>query len=261
MVNSIISGIIGFFTDLILRKFMDVVKKYPAKRCLGKNIPTEILLTYPALYPPVADYIFSHRPRVNKESIHKKYRIYPAVSEAELRSISYLTSLCQQNDISFQIQSDEKTDNDFESNLISIGFSCFKSFDTLENNSFVDVDDTQSIQIKGNDNPFCAKDNRQYGIILRITAKFGNTRIVCAGFNEWGTSGAAFCLATMYEQIIESIQKYRGCFKGVGKIPDFIAVTEGYTEMDQKSKILEIWILDKNQIPVRVFPNDNSKTH
>lgn len=258
--QKICEQIFSFLFGLGFDKIAKWIKAGSVRRYLGKNNPNELILTYAVLYPPESKKYFCHGTRENGTTILKQYRIYPAVSEAEIRSIAYLNSLCSQNNISVQIKSDEETDTDFESNLLSVGLACFKTFDTLTNNSFIDVED-DFFKIKGNDNPFYRNSHHPYGIILRTTSDLGKTRIVCGGFNEWGTSGAAYCLAKKYKQIIQSIRKFRGWFTRWSKIPDFLVITEGAVKMDEKSQIVEIWILNKNQIPMRVFPSDASITH
>ncbi len=261
LLSCFLSGVFSFFIGLLFNKGFQWLKTGTVRRFLGKNSPKNIVLTYATLYPPTDENVFRHKQRKGGEVIREAYRVYPAVSEAEVRSIAYLNSFCSQNNIAIQIKSDEKTDSDFESDLISIGFACFKSFDIINNNLFFEKVNNDFFQIKGNNRPFRRNKKHPYGIIIRTTNDLGNTRIVCGGFNEWGTSGAVFCLCKKYKHIVESIHAYRWWFTRLNAIPDFLVITEGAIEMDEKSKIIEVWILNKNQMPVRVYPCDNSVTH
>lgn len=182
------------------------------------------------------------------------FRVFPNASIAEVRSISYLSSRLKCFNLSPDIlpDYDDRVDKNDTDNLISFGFECNKTKEIINNNPFVhSTNYGNAFLIKGHDASYNDSNNPNLGIILRKHYDNNNekdkdfSRVACAGFNEWGTSGAAYCLAHQFKKIIKEIKNSRSFFTNLfSPIPDFLCVIDTIPGHDGLVKIVSIWIKD-----------------
>lgn len=264
----IIKNIVPFFRTII-----DYFIKQKIKLILGGKELNNMILTFPSfgvhnllrkaqnddeiLNFAESVMCFFQVPSKRKPINNVLFRVFPIVSLAEVRSVSYLNSLLSSIDITPKILPDksETIEEDYSSNLISFGLSCTKSEEIINDNPFIEINkgtfmSSGNFSIKGSNLSFQNSREHSYAIIIRKTLVERNTRIVCAGFDEWGTSGAAYCLAKQYNVIYDNMKKINGvkCFY---KIPDFLCIVDAVREYDERAKIVAIWIEDdkvKNSI-------------
>ena len=267
--GNILSTIFFILQNVIpfLKTAIDYYKKRKIKLILGGKDLNNMILTFPSFgvinlrKPPQNDeealadaariICFFQIPSQKKAISQTFFRVFPIVSLAEIRSISYLNSLLNNVNITPQIKPDfsEIVDEDNSNNLISFGLFCTKSMDIINDNPFIELKKPElfgvpgNFTIKGLNISFQNSEEHSYAIIIRKTLVENNTRIVCAGFDEWGTSGAAYCLAKQHEIIYNSIKSVYP-FRCYREMPDFLCIIEAVREYDEKAQIHSVWIQD-----------------
>ena len=262
---SIIIGVIGVIIGIIgLYPLITVLKNYKTKRkirlLLGIKEHNIMILTFPSFGICCPEHREQENNDILNEASEKRcffhltsnktlqhnFRVYPTVSLAEVRSIGYLNSILNIIGITPEIESDaqERKDKTFTYDMISLGFDCFKTMEILRNNPFFDKTSDYKFNIIGLNNMYTMKSDVNWGIIMRLHNDEDKIRIICAGFNEWGTSGAAFCLENKYNEILKKIRK-KYPLKSILKIPDFLCFILSHPETgDETADIMSIWMKD-----------------
>lgn len=140
------------------------------------------------------------------------FSISNPVSIAEVRAANYLSSVIGVNTKNTPVlSSDIEIKSKLDASFISFGGSGgnHKTNDiiTSDSNQLVKVDGSQIISVRSSKPILTTQaltNQNDYGLILKINPKqFTTPRvwIMCAGFGEWGTSGAAYYLAHKWEEI------------------------------------------------------------
>jgi hypothetical protein len=127
---------------------------------------------------------------------------------SELRAVKYISSTFSKiKGSALSVSSDGDLKSTIDVNVISLGQANLKSQECLnhESNTIIEFDGREII-VKLNREIVITPETGDfdYGIILKIhPSQFKNrTWIVCAGFAEWGTSGAAWYLGNKWKKII-----------------------------------------------------------
>lgn len=139
------------------------------------------------------------------------FSISNPISIAEVRAANYLSSIIgAQAKNAPLLSSDIKIKDTLDLSFISLGGpgGNHKTNDILinESNQLAGFNDSQMTLRKLSKFVVTTKNlttDFNYGLILKINPQQFPNRIwiMCAGFNEWGTSGAAYYLANKWEQI------------------------------------------------------------
>src|SRR5689334_23288975 len=150
-------------------------------------------------------------------SLQAKFSISRPVSLCELRAASYLASaIGNAVGCTPTLQSDADVRPKLDMDFVAFGgpLSNFKSGDCQSNSSPRLAIFDQSIPqfLKPHTNvPLaeCTDKNFDYGLILKVRPEQFPERVwlMCAGFGEWGTSGAAWFLANRWEHIRKKVKK------------------------------------------------------
>jgi len=185
---------------------------------IAKWIPEEqnILRQFPLMKRANPKYLFSGE---------------SSASSCEVRGASYLASaLGRDGAISTEFKGDEALSDKLDIDFISFGgLSNTKTVDVFSNEAndlaFYD-EQRKAFVLKKDSTPLgTPQDGVDYGIILKIHPRQfnGRTWIVCAGYGEWGTSGAAYFLAHKWKEISAQV-------KGDGHFVCLIRVKAGQDE-------------------------------
>jgi len=144
---------------------------------------------------------------------HARFSISRPVSQCELRAASYLaSSIGNGTGCTPALRSDNDVRPILDLDFISFGgpLSNFKTEDCQVNDNnllaIFDQPNTRFLDRKtGNVLAAYADPTFDYGLILKLHPKQfpGRVWLACAGFGEWGTSGAAWYLANRWMEIRE----------------------------------------------------------
>lgn len=139
-----------------------------------------------------------------------RFSISRPVSQCELRAANYLSSSIGNGVGSTPaLRSDNDVRAVLDLDFVSFGgpLSNFKSEDCQSNSNnrlaIFDQANTRFLERTGNLLAACSDPNFDYGLILKVHPTQFPKRVwlVCAGFGEWGTSGAAWYLANRWTEI------------------------------------------------------------
>jgi hypothetical protein len=142
------------------------------------------------------------------------------VGDCEIRATSYLVqSIGKERDEMVGILSDEKAYDDLDYTLIALGsdssneISAFALREPANKFLFFRQEGTQTFIERIADKTryvgFQPPTLKDYGIILRLRSERFPMQsfFVCAGLGEWGTSGAAWYLATYWESLYKEFRQ------------------------------------------------------
>ena len=140
-----------------------------------------------------------------------RFAISRPVSQCELRAASYLSSSIGNGaGCTPALRSDNDIRSELDLDFISFGgpLSNFKSEDCQTNPgnrlAIFDQPNTSFVErATSNLVAICSDPNFDYGLILKVRPQQFPSRVwlMCAGFGEWGTSGAAWYLANRWAEI------------------------------------------------------------
>lgn len=183
------------------------------------------------------------------------------VNSCELRALKYLTSgFLNEFSVKTELVADidDSIDRILNMSFISIGGpdSNYKTEDLLSNdeNIFLTMDNKKIFS--KNDKKVLVENSPgvDYGLILRIRPKEFPDRVwlVCAGFGEWGTSGAAWFLSNKYSELLKEI---RGCcnFYYWGKGKNFAAIIRVKNRQDESADLIKVF---KSPEDINNFTNE-----
>lgn len=169
------------------------------------------------------------------------------ISSCEVRAANYLASaLGSEASNNAILTSDEDIDEVLNLSFISIGGpgSNWKTDDALRNesNRFVTFDHHGFVSAKSRELVFTPEEGFDYGLILRIRPDLFRNRvwIVCAGFGEWGSSGAAWYLANKWEELLK-IKKSWSNPRGIYRETDFAAIVRVQPRRDESAKLIRLF--------------------
>lgn len=142
------------------------------------------------------------------------YSISKPISSCEIRAAKYLTEiLSSELKIIPKLASDLELRTTTNINFISFGGpgSNLKTYDAIfhKDNNLVCFDNTRMWYIPDGQTLYSGPTaTHDFGLIMNVrpTEHSNNERawLVCAGFGEWGTSGAAYYLSRNWEKIAKS---------------------------------------------------------
>lgn len=211
LVLNVIGGILSGFAVLVLGWLWAIChRKYSRrkfKRVFGTNVEdTGYTLIYGAL--ELADRSSAHpylKPRGNPSY---RFSISFPVSISEVRASNYLAgTIGQIMGYTPGIRSDLELHDKLDLDFVAFGGprSNFKTLDCQMNdkNRLVVFDQDRFTNRANGENVVSFEPGFDYGMILKIRPQQFPNRvwIVCAGRDEWGTSGAAWFLANKWNEI------------------------------------------------------------
>jgi len=206
------------YLDLLqhVRKLWRYLSSLKFKRVFGKDSGKEYHLIYNICIPPEGIVFSKPEPKFKRKYYRRTKSLTTINSCATTRAIGYLVYAFGEKDIKPPtISSDEDNDTKMDFSFISIGgVTNLKSCDVLENKSnhflvFRCCRDKEKstryfIVSKSSGLPIVEFNKEfDYGFIIKIYPDNnpGRTWICCAGFGEWGASGAAWYLSRKWKDI------------------------------------------------------------
>jgi hypothetical protein len=141
------------------------------------------------------------------------YSMSVAVSESEIRAAKYLSeSIAVNTGHSAKLVADTAIADRRDISFVSLGLtSNLKSRDMINNsaNDFVRVEVDRFRSQRSGKNLVSASQTSDFGLIMKISPSnlHDRTWICCAGFGEWGTSGAAWYLARNWRTLRSKYRK------------------------------------------------------
>jgi hypothetical protein len=205
----------------LLNKAITYFKTWKFKRIFGRDSFDLFYVVYPGFVNPRLGSVF-HKPfsNVYRKRSSGATNLTAITSTADTRSIAYLVYVFANSvKVAPEVVSDAKCNEMMDLSFISIGgITNFKTVDLLDDdaNRFLDFKllDSAGLSIAnkktgevyviaGSDPGF------DHGFIIKIHPKNhrDKTWICCAGFAEWGTSGAAWYLSHNWKEIYRLVKK------------------------------------------------------
>jgi hypothetical protein len=261
---NVVGGIIVFILTAIYVSVRHRLRAYHLQRLLGFQFKkeTDIRIAYgQLLLIPVSDqngrqitHPYIKPPRRGGDTLTQSYSIEHPISECEVRSSTYISTLLgRPGNLHPILVSDTEASSLLDSNFISFGGpgSNYKTADVLasDTNIFIRMSVDGFSLHTGVKLPFACSGKADHGFILRITPPEFPERawIVCAGLGEWGTSGSSWFLANKWQELIEKIHPL-SYLSGIMHIPDFMAIIKVRPGQDQSASMVALYRNEKGNI-------------
>ncbi len=203
------------------------------KQVFGRDAGKEYYVIYNISIPP-PDTVFSKpEPKVKRDNYRRTRNLETINSCATTRAIGYLVyAFGESVNKPPIICSDIDTDGRMDVSFVSVGgVTSLKSCDVLRDLSNHFLDFTKDSIVHQLSRLPVIKFNTEvaYGLIIKINPHSNPERtwICCAGFEEWGTSGAAWFLATKWKHI----RKW-------AKDNPFAIITKAHYHSDESTEIV-----------------------
>ncbi len=190
-----------------LPKLWRYVLTWRSRQVFGTDIGKEFRIIYNVNIPPQGTVFAKPAPKVPRDNYRWTKDLTSVNSCATTRAIGYLVysfgGMASRPPI---VSSDVDADDRMDISFISIGgVTNLKTCDILRDasNYFLDFRGG-SIVDRSSQLPIVEASARvRYGLIIKINPQSNPDRtwICCAGFEEWGTSGGAWFLATKWKSI------------------------------------------------------------
>jgi hypothetical protein len=227
-------------------RFLRWILAWRFRRVFGKDAGKKYHIIYFIKYVPDKQTEFvSPKPKSKRRLYANAINLTCITPCAETRAMGYLVYSFEKNvklppTMASDIDADERVDISF----VSLGgIGNLKTCDLLEVESpFLGFDFKGNSILWEDSELVTAHDNVDCGLIVKIhpPKKPERTWICCAGVGEWGTSGAAWFLATRWKDIC----KWRDIQKRVFNKP-FAVITETRVGRDEST------------IPIHTFRNSD----
>lgn len=253
-IGSVFGGIIVAILTSLYFLFKRRMRKWWFKEIFGQDADKDG--TYHIVYaklslPDVCDqkgkllrYPYTKPPR-RAGSIDAGFSIENPVSSCEVRAAKYITatfgaSVEGQPILTSDIDI-ESSESPLDRSFISLGGSAsnWKTYDALGNSSnrFVTIESDEFISVETKKPVLVLDSQFDYGLILRLRPEEFPNRIwiVCAGLDEWGTSGAAWYLSKRWRKILWANWSWWNPF-GFGKGTDFATIVRVRRGQDESAK-------------------------
>lgn len=191
------------------RKLWRYLSTRKFRQVFGRDVRKEFHLIYNINVVPQGTVFNRPEPKVQRENYRRTQNLKTVNSCATTRAIGHLVyGFGKMVDIPLIISSDVDTDERMDMSFISVGgVTNLKTCDVLRDNSnhFLDYRSREPSIVHRSSGQAVAKPstNVAYGFIVKIHPNSNRERtwICCAGFEEWGTSGAAWFLANKWKDI------------------------------------------------------------
>lgn len=184
------------------------------------------------------------------------------VAESEVLAYRFIVNLLNSAKIEHKLESDFESNNNYwQGDILSLGLSNSESERILAANRLISVEKGDWI-IKGREEPIMPSDD-PYGMILRTTVN-GRTRLLCGGFNDFGTVGATRVFSEQNNKIIHILNKYYFTIDPFAFLPrpDFLIIVKGENNYSNNFGIVEVWTIGWWKEPVMLYRDkENSVLH
>lgn len=177
------------------------------KQVLGRDAGKEYHIIYNISIPPEDTIYLKPKPKVKRDNYRKTQNLTTINSCAVTRAIGHLVyAFGEKVNKPPTISSDVDTDDRMDISFISIGgLTNLKTCDLLKDNSnnFLDFNKRSIVHPSSKLPVIEFTGDVDYGFIIKIKPHSNPKRtwICCAGFGEWGSSGAAWFLARKWKDI------------------------------------------------------------
>ncbi len=208
---NVLGGIIVAGLTLLCRALWSKLRRRRFRQVFGDDVENDFYVIYPAYEVTFATGYRKPTSRVSRLRPVGGINLTAVNSTAGTRGVSHIAyAVGDYARNAPNIQSDHQMDDRMDISFVSIGgITNFKSLDLFDNakNVFLDFSFEQpapAIVSKQSKSPIVRPTKGiDYGLIIKINPSINEARtwICCAGFAEWGTSGAAWWLAHRWKQI------------------------------------------------------------
>ena len=237
VVWNVVGGAIVAGLTLAVQNIRKRLRRRSFRKVFGDVAEAEYYLIYGSFLSPSRETVYhKQRPQVPRRS-SSATNLTTVHSVSATRSVSYLAfEIGSNSETSPRIISDVDADPLMDISFISIGgLTNHKTVDLLDNeeNVFLDFGNESIVSKTSREAIVLADSEVDYGIILKISP-FDNPRrtwICCAGFGEWGTSGAAWWISRNWRTI------YRRA-----KCKPFACITRTRVGSDDSTRMVHLFL-------------------
>lgn len=254
VIGSVFGGILVAILTSLYFPFKRRMRKWWFKKIFGQDADKDgtyhivyAKLSLPGVFDQQGNPVTHpyYKPPRRAGSIPARFSIENPVSSCEVRAAKYITaafgtSVEGQPILTSDIDI-ESSESPLDRSFISLGGSAsnWKTYDVLDNssNKFVTIESDGFISVE-TEKPVLVLDSKfDYGLILRLRPEEFPHRvwIVCAGLDEWGTSGAAWYLSKRWRKILWATWSWWNPF-GFGKGTDFATIVRVRRGQDESAK-------------------------
>lgn len=206
---NVVGGAIVAGLTMAVQIINRILRRSSFRKVFGEVEKQDYYLIYASFLSPSRETVYyKDRTQVHRCSTSAT-NLTTIQSVSASRSVNYFAFVIGSNsEIPPRITSDADADSLMDISFISIGgYTNLKTVDLFdnENNVFLDFNlNQESIVSKTSREAIVhAESEVDYGIIIKISpfANSQRTWICCAGFGEWGTSGAAWWISRNWKMI------------------------------------------------------------
>ena len=256
--SGIISGLIATGIIVLYHYFCRHLQRRRIRHLIWRKCPPaySICVIYPVFVVENNYKLLCFNKNKRQKGSSEKTIVDNFVAESEILAYRFIVNLLNSAEIEHKLESDFESNNNYwQGDILSLGLSNSESERILAANRLISVENGDWI-IKGREEPIMPSDD-PYGIILRTTIN-GKTRLLCGGFNDFGTVGAARVFSEQNKKIIRILNKYY--FKidpfAFFPRPDFLVIVKGENNYSNNFGVFEVWTIGWWKEPVMLY-HDN----
>ena len=234
---NIIGGAIVAGLTLTVQVICKKVRRRSFRMIFGEDVESFFYLVYPHFESPSRKIEFRKPPSQVPRRTYSATNLSALHSTAATRTVNHLAYEIGSNSTAPpRIISDVDADQLMDISFLAIGgHTNHKSVDVFDNeeNKFLDFGQESIVSKETRDTIVIAESEVDYAIILKI-CPFGNpkrTWLCCAGFGEWGTSGAAWWLSHNWKTIYKEAKK-----------KPFACITRTRVGSDDSTRMLHLFL-------------------
>lgn len=234
---NVIGGAIVAGLTLAMQGICKKARRRSFRMIFGKDVENDFYLVYPLFEPPSSEIVFKKPPSKVSRKTYSATNLSEVHSTAVTRAVNYLAYEIGSSSVTPpRIISDVDADKSMDISFLAIGGRTnHKTVDIFDNeeNKFLDFKDGSIVSKESEDPIINVESEVDYAIIMKINpfAKSERTWLCCAGFGEWGTSGAAWWLSHNWKTI----------YKGAKNRP-FACITCTKVGSDDSTKMLHLFL-------------------
>lgn len=260
---SIVCGIISGLIATVIIELYHYLRRHFQQRKIRHLIwkkcpPTyNICIIYPVFELENGDNQRLIEMASHQQGSAKRTIVHSCIAESEMLAYRFIVNLLNSAKIEHKLESSsESKSNYLQGDILSLGLSNSESKQTLKTNRLVSVKDKGWI-IKGREESITPSVENSYGMILRTTIN-EKTRLLCGGFNHFGTVGAARVFAEQHKTIIRILNKRYLKFDPLAFFPrpDFLVIVKGQNNYSNNFCIVEIWTTGWWNEPVMLYRDE-----
>ena len=206
--NVVGGGIVAAGT-LLIERLWRKLRFLRFRQVFGQDVCHGVYLKYTEYEPPSRETRFKKPPTIVSRRTPDAHNLTRVASGACARAAAHLAHSFGRNSPTPPIiEADSVADDRMDVSFVALGAANHRALDVLHDpaNVFFEFDGLV-VRSRGEGrtlvSTLVAADGFDYGMILKIHPEHNPRRtwICCAGFGEWGTSGAAWFLANRWHEL------------------------------------------------------------